>query len=164
MYKDILYKEKDFVFSYRVGGILIQNGKILLQKPLNDDYSIIGGHVAVLETTAQTLQREFREEIHADIEVKELLAVGEIFFPWGARPCHQISLYYRVALKDTCAIPREGSFYGFDELGDQRINLEFRWVDMAELPNLTVYPRELTSHILSGSREVYHFISDQLNK
>ena len=34
MRDDILYKEKDFVFSYRVGGILIQNGKILLQKPL----------------------------------------------------------------------------------------------------------------------------------
>ena len=45
MNKDILYKDNDFVFSYRVGGILIHNDKILLQKPKNDDYSIIGGHV-----------------------------------------------------------------------------------------------------------------------
>ena len=143
---------------------MIQNGKILLQKPLDDDYSIIGGHVAALETTAQTLQREFREEIHAEIEVKELLAVGEIFFPWGARPCHQICLYYRIALKDPCAIPQDGSFYGFDDLGGQRINLEFCWVPLENLPGLTVYPQELMSHILSWSKEVYHFVSNQLEE
>lgn len=30
---DILFKNDDFVFSYRVGGILIHNEKILLQRP-----------------------------------------------------------------------------------------------------------------------------------
>lgn len=48
---DILFKKEDFVFSYRVGGILIRNGKILLQRPKNDDYAIIGGHVAAMETS-----------------------------------------------------------------------------------------------------------------
>ena len=42
---DILFKNDHFVFSYRVGGILKHNGKILLQRPKNDDYAIIGGHV-----------------------------------------------------------------------------------------------------------------------
>lgn len=45
---DILFKNDDFVFSYRVGGILKHNGKILLQRPKNDDYAIIGGHVAAI--------------------------------------------------------------------------------------------------------------------
>lgn len=81
---DILFKTEDFVFSYRVGGILIRDGKILLQKPKDDDYAIIGGHVASFETTAETLKREFKEELHVDIEVEKLLAVGEIFFP-GAK-------------------------------------------------------------------------------
>ena len=40
---DILFKNDDFVFSYRIGGILIRDGKILLQRPKNDDYSIISG-------------------------------------------------------------------------------------------------------------------------
>lgn len=30
---DILFKNDEFVFSYRVGGILIHNEKILLQRP-----------------------------------------------------------------------------------------------------------------------------------
>lgn len=39
---DILFKNDDFVFSYRVGGILIRNGKILLQRPKNDDIPLDG--------------------------------------------------------------------------------------------------------------------------
>ena len=58
---DILFKNDDFVFSYRVGGILKHNGKILLQRPKNDDYAIIGGHVAAMETSMETLKREFEE-------------------------------------------------------------------------------------------------------
>ena len=46
----------------------------------------------------ETLKREFEEEIHAKIEVDNLLAIGEIYFPWGKRPCHQICLYYNVHL------------------------------------------------------------------
>ena len=162
MATDILYKESDFVFSYRVGGILIREGKILLQKPMNDDYAIIGGHVSRLETTAETLRREFLEEIHTPVRVQELLAVGEIFFPWGSRPCHQISLYYRVELEDETAIPLTGSFWGWDDLDQERIDLEYCWVPLEQLPALTVYPQELIPHILSGSREILHFVSRQL--
>lgn len=77
---DILFKNDDFVFSYRVGGILIHNEKILLQRPKNDDYAIIGGHVAAMETSMETLKREFEEELHAEIEVDNLLAIGEFIF------------------------------------------------------------------------------------
>ena len=80
---DILFKNDDFIFSYRVGGILVHNNKILLQRPKNDDYAIIGGHVASMEISAETLKREFEEELHAKIEVDNLMAIGEIYFPWG---------------------------------------------------------------------------------
>lgn len=162
MRKDILYKETDFVFSYRVGGILIHDGKILLQKPLNDDYSIIGGHVSRMETTQETLKREFAEEIHAEVDIGSLMAVGEIFFPWGGRPCHQIALYYQVFLSGPASIPLEGCFYGYDDLDNQRINLEFHWIPLETLRSIKVYPEELIAHILSGSNEVLHFISDQI--
>ncbi len=164
MQKDILFKNEDYIFSYRVGGILIQNGKILLQKPENDDYSIIGGHVSLMETTAETLKREFLEEIHADVNVCELMAVGEIFFPWGSRPCHQISLYYKVELNDPDSIPDSGSFFGYDDLGGKRINLEFCWVPLEELGNIKVYPEELIPHILSGDKQVFHFVSKQFKE
>ena len=62
MSRDILFKTEEFVFSYRVGGLLTHNNKILLQKPKNDHYAIIGGHVSGFETTAETLKREFEEK------------------------------------------------------------------------------------------------------
>lgn len=70
---DILFHTTDYIFSYRVGGILLQDNKILLQKPQNEGYSIIGGHVAFGETTEETLRREFKEELGADIVVNNLL-------------------------------------------------------------------------------------------
>ena len=163
MDRDLLFRREGFVFSYRVGGVLIRDGKMLLQKPKDeDDYAFIGGHVAAFETTADALRREFREELHADVEVGRLLAVGEIFFPWGDRPCHQIAMYYDVALKDPAQIPIEGVFHGYDELDGERFDLDFCWVPLDELPGRTVYPTELMPHLLSGSREVYHFVSRQV--
>lgn len=68
--KDILFKTDDFVFSYRVAGICIRDGKVLLQKPSDDDgYAFPGGHAALGETNEQTLIREFKEETGADIKV-----------------------------------------------------------------------------------------------
>ena len=61
--------------------------------------AFVGGHKKPDETDAWVVaQREFEEEIHAKIEVDNLLAIGEIYFPWGKRPCHQICLYYNVHL------------------------------------------------------------------
>ena len=34
---DILFKTEGYVFSYRVAGICIKHGRVLLQKPANDD-------------------------------------------------------------------------------------------------------------------------------
>ena len=153
---DILFKNDDFVFSYRVGGILMRNGKILLQRPKNDDYAIIGGHVAAMETSMETsmetLKREFEEELHAKIEVDNLLAIGEIYFPWGKRPCHQICLYYNVHLVND-NIPLDGVFYGYDELDNERIDLDFCWVPLEDLKKGNkVYPLELIPYILETAK------------
>ena len=156
---DILYKDDGFVFSYRVGGILIHNGKVLLQRPKDDDYAIIGGHVARMETSEETLRREYEEELHAKIEVDHLMAIGEIFFPWGKRTCHQICLYYSIHLTEE-SIPMDGVFQGFDTLDNKRVNLDFCWVPIECLRAGTkVYPLELIPHIIDPKQEVVYFVS-----
>ena len=42
---DILFKNDDFVFSYRVGGILTHNGKILLQRPDRKSTRLNSSHI-----------------------------------------------------------------------------------------------------------------------
>ena len=160
MSSDILFKTDEFIFSSRVGGLLIRNDKLLLQKPRNDYHSIIGGHVSCFETTAETLKREFEEEIHAEIGIDRLFAVGEIFFHWGQKPCHQICMYYKVHLLNEQDIPLDGIFHGYDVLDHERIDLDFCWVPLERLKNgLKVYPLELIPHILNDSNEIVHFVS-----
>ena len=156
---DILFKTDDWIFSYRVGGILIHNDRILLQRvPGDDGYALVGGHVALGETTAETLVREFKEEIRADIRVERLLMVGENFFPWGSRPCHQINLYYLVSLVDETQIPTTGIFKATDELGNKRIDLDMCWISLKDLPGITVYPTEAKEHIIRIPDEIVHFV------
>ncbi len=157
--QDILYKTESHIFSYRIAGILIRDGKILLQKPLHDDgYSFPGGHVSFGETSEQALIREFKEELSADIEVKRLLMIGENFFPWGQRTCQQIGLYYLVSLCDEKQIPLEGTFKAFDELHNERIDLDFYWVELSKLNEIVLYPTGLEQDILSLPENVKHFV------
>lgn len=156
---DILFKTDDYIFSYRVGGVLIHKDKMLFQRvPGDDGYALIGGHVAFGETTAETLVREFKEEIRADIKVERLLMVGENFFPWGSRPCHQINLFYLVSLANETQIPLDGSFKAVDEFGNERIDLDMCWIPVKDIPDITVYPIEVKEHIIHIHNEIVHFV------
>lgn len=155
---DILFRKDGWVFSYRIAGIAVHNGKVLLQKPTNEDfYSFPGGHVAFGETNAETLLREFREETGAEISVGELKWAAEVFFPWGESPCHQICLYYTVNIEDDFT-PRDGMFMAKEHLEGRDFDLEFHWVSIEELDGIEMFPqnaRELLSCLGEG---VKHFV------
>lgn len=156
---DILFKTEDAVFSYRVAGICVHNGKVLLQTTTGEDRSFAfpGGHVSFGETNAQTLIREFREEMGADITVGELKWVAEIFFPWGSRPCHQICLYYMVEITDP-DIPTDGVFLGKERLEGRSFELEFHWVPIEKLGELEVYPTNTRALMEKLHEGVQHFV------
>jgi ADP-ribose pyrophosphatase YjhB (NUDIX family) len=156
---DILFHTESYVFSYRVAGILISDGKVLLQKPKDDDsYAFPGGHVAFGETNAETLYREFREEIGVDISVGELKWVAEIFFPWDNKPCHQICLYYLINMVNKDQIKLDGKFAGIENFDGKEFNIEFCWIPIERINEINIYPTnaiELLKHFEDG---VKHFI------
>lgn len=162
MTRDLIFKEDDFVFSYRIAGILIRDRKILLQKPIGDEgYSIPGGHVSFGETSEQALIREFREEIGADIATDRLILVGENYFPWGDRPCQQIGLYYTVSLRGEGQIPLEGAFPALDDAGKPRDDLLMHWIPLDALDDMLLYPTNILPHIRSIPEHPIHFIYRQ---
>lgn len=155
---DILFRTEDGVFSYRVAGICVQNGKVLLQKPTNDTgYAFPGGHVAFGETNAQTLVREFKEEIGADITVGDLKWAAENFFPWGQKPCHQICLYYLVDI-ESGDFPREGTFLAQEHMEGRNFDLEFLWVPLDKAGELEIYPTNAKELLYRLEEGVQHFI------
>jgi len=156
---DILFHCEDYIFSYRTAGILVHEDKVLLQKPNNSgDYAFPGGHIAFGETSAQTLVREFKEELGADIEVAELKWVEETFFSWGDKPCHQISLSHLVKLKDTSQILLDGRFISKDYCESDDNAIYFYWISLDEVKNINVYPTNAAELLLCLDDGVQHFI------
>lgn len=160
---DILFKTEDWVFSYRVAGICVQDGKVLLQTTTGEDRSFAfpGGHVTFGETNADALIREFREEIGADITVGDLKWVAEVFFPWGTKPCHQICLYYLVEIQNP-EIPRDGVFMAKEHLEGRSFDLEFHWIPLENVNNLEVYPTQTAELLQRLDNGVQHFIYQEL--
>ena len=156
---DLLFKDETGVFSYRVAGICVRDGNVLLQTTTGQDRSFAfpGGHVAFGETNAETLIREFKEEIGARISVGELKWVAEVFFPWGKKPCHQICLYYMVEILDP-EIPGEGKFLGKEQLEGRHFDLEFHWVPLAQAAELELYPTQCRELLMALEEGVRHFV------
>ena len=155
---DILFKTEGYVFSYRVAGICIKHGRVLLQKPANDDgFAFPGGHVAFGETNEETLIREFREEIGAEISVGELKWVGELYFRWGDVPCHQSCLYYLVAIEDE-ETSQDDVFMGQEHLEERPFEMEFHWVPLDIVHDIALYPSNIAQFLGRLGEPVKHFI------
>jgi len=146
---DILLHFDNHIFSYRVAGILIINGKVLLQAPKNQDqYAFPGGHVAFGETNAETLIREWREEIGVDIDVSELKWIEESIFLWGGKNVHQIYLSYIVELKDVIA---SGSY--------TNDGARLAWLPIDKLNEYELYPGMLKNGLRKLPEHPMHVIT-----
>ena len=157
---DISYSTDNYIFSYRVAGILIQGDKVLLQKPTNtEEYAFPGGQIAFGETHEQSLRREFAEEIGVEIVTGELKWVEENIFPWGDKTAQQICFDYVVSLADDSLIPLNGKFLskeaGHHPLGDV---IEFHWIPIDEVKNLKVYPKKAAELLKRLDEGIKHFV------
>lgn len=150
---DLLYKGGEGIFSYRVAGIWVEEGKIFLQRDRREPgLAFPGGHVSFGETQEETLKREFLEEWGLPISVGPLRWVGEIFFPWGESPCHQICFYYEVAAEKE-ALPRGESI----PMADNPF-VEGAWLPLSEPFPEPVYPPQALSLLQQADGSVQHFI------
>ena len=79
---DISFKMGDEKFNYRVGAIIISNGRILAMshdKP-SEYYSLPGGRVMMEETAEQAMIREVREELGVSLKISRPLWLNQSFF------------------------------------------------------------------------------------
>ena len=105
----------------------------------NHFYRPLGGAVEFGERSAQTVQREIREEIGAEIEHVRYLATLENIFRRERQPAHWIALHCEAAFVDRSLYSTE-RIIGIEASGKP---IEAVWVDLSQPLDGSLYPQGL---------------------
>jgi len=128
--RDWLFVDENRIHNFRSAGVLINDGKILVQRGINDsEYTLPGGHVAWVE---------------------------EVFWKWGEKEAHTLCHYHLVNLNSPSQIPLNGVF---KSLETDESRLIFQWVGFNELQDYKIYPVFLKDKINNLLDGIEHFVT-----
>ncbi len=151
-----LFRQEEYTFCYRAAGILVRDGRVLLQKPNNtDEYAFPGGVVAIGETTSDALLRRWFEETGMHIEVGELKWFEENLFLLDGKPFQQICLDYIVTVKEESGLIADGFTAKTYSIDDPRA-VCFYWIPLEEVGKLTVYPEKAAELLVKLEEPLKH--------
>ena len=148
-------------FNYRVAGVAIHNGRILLDRNSRNTYWVLpGGHPEMMEPMAEALRREMKEEIGADVEVVRLLWVMENFFH-KSKDIHELSFYFFIRVDpNSHLLQSDGPFYGQEH--EHRLTFQWFPLDEAVLTGLPLYPGYLTRALLTIPDSIQHIVFNDI--
>ncbi|PSL34380.1 ADP-ribose pyrophosphatase YjhB (NUDIX family) [Planomicrobium soli] len=151
---DTTFTLKDNVFNYRVAGIWVENGYVLLHKQANDSHwALPGGRARMLEDSKSCLVREMKEELDVVIEIERLLWSVENFFSYAGKNFHEIGFYYLIRGVEPPSFYQTAPFFGPE--GDRLI---YQWVPVPEICNVALYPEFLRKALIELPKETQHLI------
>ena len=140
------------ICSLRSAGVLIKNGKLLVQREKDgNEYAIPGGLVKAGETSEEAVIRRYREETGEDIFCDRMLWIEESFWEWNKQKAHTITFYYFISCKSL--IPKT-------EFTPQKCNgnVLYGWIPIEKVENLKIYPAFIKGKINNISNGIEHFI------
>lgn len=156
MNKEWLFKVDNNVCDLRTVGVLIRDGKILVQRDANGtEFALPGGHVKIGETLEDGLVREYKEETGADIICGKMLWSEECFWQWNGKKAHNIAFYYLIELCNDSDIPDTGEFVSHKD----NCNVMLGWMPIEEIQKLTIYPEFLKQEIYHLDEPMKHFVT-----
>jgi len=127
-------------------GLAVKNGKVLVSEGYDKIknqtfYRCLGGGIEFLEKSDEALKREFKEEIGADITVKDFLGLSENIFTFEGKNGHEIIFIYSVDIKD-CDYKEQ-----YTIIDNQ--NSIAKWIDINKFKNkeAIVYPEEVIKYL-----------------
>lgn len=154
--KDWLFATEEYICDLRTVGLLIRDGKILVQRDrYGNEYALPGGHVKIGETTESGLIREYKEETGADIVCRRLIWTEECFWQWKGKQAHNIAFYYLIELCVGSDIPDSGEFVSHKD----NCNVVIGWMPVDELQHVAIYPTFLPDEIKRLDHPPKHFVT-----
>jgi len=142
-------------FMYRVGGIVVYDGRLLVEQDLRHGFCFVpGGRVEYGENAVAALARELREELGEDATIGRLVLVADNLFQLGGDWFQEASLYFLVDFApDSRVFERDGTFEG----GESGIVLQ--WIPLDELEQANLLPpflRQLVVDIPESAEYIAH--------
>lgn len=154
--KDWIFRTDEYICDLRTVGVLVRNGKLLVQRDRDGrEYALPGGHVRIGETTVDGLVREYKEETGADIKVGKLLWTEECFWKWNSVQAHSIAFYYLIELAEDTDILDIGEFVSHKD----NCHVVLGWMPVEELADLTIYPNFIKEQIHHLDDAMQHFVT-----
>lgn len=121
-------------FNYRVAGVAIRDGHVLVCREDDDDYCMLpGGRVEMGEPSDLALVREIAEELVMAVEVGPLLFTSESFYGRVGERFHELGFIYAIDLPEDVG---PGGVQPFLVREDEGHLLQFSWLPL-EGPDLT---------------------------
>ncbi|MDS7595161.1 NUDIX hydrolase [Agrobacterium tumefaciens] len=116
---------KPQLFSMRVAALIFQNGHILVQRGVKDDYwALPGGRAEIGESSEETIVREIREELDRGAVVERLVWSAENFFSYEDYAAHELAFYYLISLDQPMPFHDREIVHRVQD----GVEVEFRWL------------------------------------
>ena len=130
----IVSSDSGITFMYRVGGIAVHDGRLLVERNLSQDFCFVpGGRVEYGENGEEALGRELREELKEEVKVGRLILVADILVDLDSDRFQNIALYFLIEFgPGSKVLDRDGTFEG-DEPGTLSQWIPIRGLDQANL-------------------------------
>lgn len=154
---DITINVEDYILNVRASGIMIHNNKILLHKNINEEhYALIGGRVAMGETSEQALKREIIEELGKEVEVIEGLTTVENFFEVNGSKYYEILFVHKVEFKDE----EDKKILETIKNVEGKEYLRYEWIDIDKIDEYPLKPKVIKDMLKSKEFPVYKYNKD----
>lgn len=154
--RDCCFERGKNWFRYRVGAIILRDGKVLLAKNDKADYYYsVGGGVHHGEAAGQAIVREVYEETGVRFDIDRLAVVHENFFSHDTAfirgmDCHELSLYFLMKPN-----PADIEHCRPEVFGNQYVE----WVPVEKLPHIKAFPLFLHDYLKDIPDGVAHIVT-----
>ena len=149
---DLTIDINDYKLNIRSACIIKHNNKVLLHKSADKDhYCLIGGRVELGESSENTINREIKEELDKEIDIKGYISTIENFFTFEGSKYHEYMFVYEAEFKNEN-----------DKLIEETLTnvegkdyLKYYWMDLDEIDNVNIKPKVIKEIFKEGKYPVH---------
>ncbi|KAB2443010.1 NUDIX hydrolase [Bacillus luti] len=135
-------------------GLATHHGRLLVQEYHTGDetyYRPLGGSIELGEQSAHTVIREFKEELHTEVEITKYLGCLENIFHLDGEIGHEIIQLYSLHLLDTSLYEME-----IMNIQDEQAMSYAKWISLTAFiqKEKTLYPDGILNFIQQKKDEI----------